>query len=454
MQALGVEQQSILVPVSPELSNPSMRGSMVAAPVAVVEPAHESSRAPVAEGILMPEGRMSTAMRTKLALQRGKQQIQVMRKPGLFRDELCTTVEVEHELPPAAIAACMDAACKKDDFVPSEPPIATPVRNNRRVVGSDAELTDERMAEICEHTDDEEASLDTIHFEEEDMPDALVMDDDAPESVSLEIPEMSADEADGEQSDAEVVAGQAVEAAKVKQSDAAMIAGPAVEATKVKQMSDAAMVAGPAVEATKVAEEEQSKGRQQVDALLGCPDNWGQPADEFLSKEEQQPSKPRGRRPMKKPSACKAPRHPVADDEAGDSSDGDCVSNEDEVVTKKRKARKAAGSVKGKRGRSSSVKPEKGKGSKRKVSEQKPRHKKPVSKPKSKASKAPKAKAKSKAKAGKSGKAAKRPACLDTAEYKARQSRKSSAYHQAMKMARNSGLSVEDCKAKAREAAW
>ena len=194
--------------------------------------------------------------------------------------------------------------------------------------------------------------------------------------------------------------------------------------------------------------------REAVDAELGRPARWGQAYAAYVSKDEQEPPKPRGRKPKgckakgkttKKAKAApkKAKAAPPTDDEEDEES------NEEEDVEeptppKKGKRKVLAEAHPNKRARIVKDEPRRHGRSASAKAKALPKTK-PSAKGKAKAKAAAKAKATTKSKGY-------RAPCLDEEGYKAKMSRKSGAYHKALKLAKSQGHDEETCKLKAREA--
>ena len=184
-------------------------------------------------------------------------------------------------------------------------------------------------------------------------------------------------------------------------------------------------------------------GAQELGELLGKPPNFGQKVEDFLSPEMQEAPKPRGRRKTAKKGkkrGCKRTKTTAkADEEPKHKRAKTAKPVEDDVPASKRSRRKPKASPKPK----------------------------PVPKKACKAAAKAKAKEKSKAKCkaaatagpkttGAKAKAEAKPyrsPCLDAPDYKAKQSRKSSAYHRALKEAKAEGKTIPECRELARAAA-
>ena len=170
---------------------------------------------------------------------------------------------------------------------------------------------------------------------------------------------------------------------------------------------------------------------EEMAEFLGKPPGFGQKVEDFLSPEMQEAPKPRGR---KKGKACKKrgrKRRLATADEAP-----------------KRKRAKPSGR---KPKASSKPKPEPKKACKGATKAKAKAKSKATAKSKAAATAVPKTKT-ARAKAKAKGKPYRSP-CLDLPEYKAKQSRKSAAYHRALKEARDQGRTIPECRELARQAA-
>ena len=192
---------------------------------------------------------------------------------------------------------------------------------------------------------------------------------------------------------------------------------------------------------------EQKLGREAVDAELGRPAAWGQGYADYVTKEDQEPCKPRGRKPKqgKKAPAKKGTKGKAEEEESEEMEAGP-------VETKKRKskARSAKASKKARKDAAVEVEHEPARVRRVRAKAKASPKTRPAAKGKAKAKAKPAAKAGPKTKAKSAGSKYRSP-CLDDSSYKAKQSRKSSAYHRAMKEARDEGLDEDLCKLRARE---
>ena len=157
--------------------------------------------------------------------------------------------------------------------------------------------------------------------------------------------------------------------------------------------------------------------QEQMAKMFGRPSFWGQDDDEFLARDEQQPPKPRGR---------KARTSKGKNDTAGDEAEP--VRKRGRPAKRPAEASEATGSKRKTRAKA-----------------------KAKSTPKAKAKATAKAKAKGKAKAGSKANSGYCAPCLKEPDYKARQSRKSGAYHRTLKESRDKGFDEEKCRELARK---
>ena len=193
---------------------------------------------------------------------------------------------------------------------------------------------------------------------------------------------------------------------------------------------------------------DQKLGREAVDAELGRPAAWGQGYADYVTKEDQEPCKPRGRKPKKGkkgPAKKGKGRKSKAEEEESEEMEEPAP-----VESKKRKS-KAPSATASKKARKDAAedRPARVRAKAKAFPKTRPTAK---GKAKAKAKSAAKAGPKTKAKNNNAGPLYRSP-CLDDASYKAKQSRKSSAYHRAMKEAREEGLDEDLCKLRAREVA-
>ena len=158
--------------------------------------------------------------------------------------------------------------------------------------------------------------------------------------------------------------------------------------------------------------------KEQVAAMLGQPKHWGQPAEAYLSPDMQVPRKSKAAKKCKEPTAGKkAFKRPA------------------KAVDQEKPSKRAK--------KSDEAEPKKACLPKSKPCRSRKSKACPKPSPKKVMKKAPKSKASAKSK----------PAAAEKgADYKAKQSRKSSAYHKAFKQAKDDGKDLEECRELARAA--
>ena len=188
-------------------------------------------------------------------------------------------------------------------------------------------------------------------------------------------------------------------------------------------------------------------GEEEMARRFGRPEGWeAMKAEEFLSPCMQEVPKPRGRKPGKGKGKKRAKKSKAA--KPADDNDDDDAGHALKKRSSKRAATEPAGPKCAKKGKSSPAPTAKGRRSPAPKASPKraPKAKKsPSSAPKAKPT-VRKAVAKSKATSSY------RAPCLDDSNYKAKMSRKSGAYHKALKQARDEGKDEEDCRSLARAA--